>query len=148
MRSAVRSRSRLYSAAEKGPSAALGSSALPAAYFSVRLSRPPSPALHLDLFEPPQRVQEIMVCRPGKENDPNEVLRHSAAHVMASAVQKLFPGVKVTIGPVIENGFFYDFDSPHPFSPADLETIENKMQEIADQDLPFLREEVDREAAI
>src|SRR4030095_12595665 len=89
-----------------------------------------------------------MVCRPGKENDPNEVLRHSAAHVMASAVQKLFPGVKVTTGPVIDNGFFYDFDSSHPFSPADLEGIEKKMQEIVDQDLPFLREEVDRGAAI
>jgi threonyl-tRNA synthetase len=89
-----------------------------------------------------------MVCRPGKENDPNEVLRHSAAHVMASAVQKLFQGVKVTIGPVIENGFFYDFDSPHPFSPADLEVIEKKMREIVDQDLPFLREEVDRDEAI
>lgn len=89
-----------------------------------------------------------MVCRPGKENDPNEVLRHSAAHIMASAVQKLFPGVKVTIGPVIDNGFFYDFDSPHPFTPDDFTNIEKKMQEIVDQDLPFQREEVDREVAI
>ena len=89
-----------------------------------------------------------MVCRPGKENDPNEVLRHSAAHVMASAVQKLFPGVKVTIGPVIDNGFFYDFDSERHFSPEDLEAIEKKMQEIAGENIPFVREEVSREEAI
>jgi threonyl-tRNA synthetase len=89
-----------------------------------------------------------MVCRPGKENDPNEILRHSAAHVMADAVQKLFKGVKITIGPVIENGFFYDFDSPKSFSPEDLEAIEKKMQEIVDQDLPFSCEEVTREEAI
>lgn len=89
-----------------------------------------------------------MVCRPGKENDPNEVLRHSAAHVMASAVQKLFPGVKVTIGPVIENGFFYDFDSERHFSSEDLEAIEKMMAEIAGENLPFVREEVSREEAI
>ncbi len=89
-----------------------------------------------------------MVCRPGKENDPNEVLRHSAAHVMADAVQKLFPGTKVTIGPTIENGFYYDFDSDHRFSSQDLETIEKQMQEIVDLDLEFKREEIDREGAI
>ncbi len=89
-----------------------------------------------------------MVCRQGKENDPNEILRHSAAHVLADAVQKLFQGVKVTIGPTIENGFYYDFDSPKSFSPEDLEAIEKKMKEIAEQNLPFLREEVSREAAI
>ncbi|MFO1519251.1 MAG: threonine--tRNA ligase [bacterium] len=89
-----------------------------------------------------------MVCRPGKENDPNEILRHSAAHVMASAVQKLFPGTKVTIGPVIDNGFFYDFDSPHAFTPEDFAAIEKKMQEIIDQDSPIVREEVSREEAI
>ncbi|MBL7685109.1 MAG: threonine--tRNA ligase, partial [Deltaproteobacteria bacterium] len=89
-----------------------------------------------------------MVCRPGKENDPNEILRHSAAHVLADAVQQLFPGVKVTIGPTIENGFYYDFDAPKPFSPEDLEKIEAKMQEIIDQDLVFERQEVSREEAI
>ncbi len=88
-----------------------------------------------------------MVCRAGKENDPNEVLRHSVAHIMADAVQQLFKGVKVTIGPTIENGFYYDFDSPKAFTPEDLEAIEKKMQEIIEKDSPFLREEVSRSDA-
>lgn len=89
-----------------------------------------------------------MVCRPGKENDPNEILRHSAAHIMADAVQRLFKNVKVTIGPTIDNGFFYDFESPKHFSPEDLEAIEKKMQEIAEENQPFVREEVSRAEAI
>src|SRR5262249_42459143 len=59
-----------------------------------------------------------------------EVIRHSSAHVLAQAVQEIWPDVKVTIGPVIDNGFFYDFDSPRTFSPEDLEQIEKKMNEI------------------
>jgi threonyl-tRNA synthetase len=70
-----------------------------------------------------------------------EVQRHSAAHVMAQAVQELFPGVLVTIGPVIENGFFYDFDAPKPFSPEDLEKIEERMKQIVKKDLEIRREE-------
>lgn len=89
-----------------------------------------------------------MTCRPGKENDPNEILRHSAAHVMADAVQQLFKDVKVTIGPTIENGFYYDFDTPKHFSPEDLEAIEKKMQEIVDENAPFVCEEVSRAEAI
>ncbi len=89
-----------------------------------------------------------MVCRPGKENDPNEILRHSAAHIMADAVQRLFPDVKITIGPTIENGFYYDFDTPHPFSPEDLEKIEKAMKEIADQNLPFEKQEVSKAEAL
>ncbi len=89
-----------------------------------------------------------MVCRPGKENDPNEILRHSAAHILADAVQQLFKDVKVTIGPTIENGFYYDFDSPHPFSAEDLQQIEKKMRHIAKQNLPFVREEISKEEAI
>lgn len=89
-----------------------------------------------------------MVCRPGKENDPNEVLRHSAAHILADAVQQLYSGVKVTIGPTIENGFYYDFDSPHPFSEEDFPKIEAKMQEIAKEKFPFIRKEVSRSEAI
>jgi threonyl-tRNA synthetase len=69
-----------------------------------------------------------------------EVLRHSAAHVMAQAVQELWPDVKVTIGPVIEKGFFYDFDSPRPFTPEDLEKIEAKMKEIIARNLPVVKE--------
>lgn len=88
-----------------------------------------------------------MVCRVGHENDPLEKIRHSCAHVMASAVQKLFPGTKVTIGPVIENGFYYDFDTARPFTPEDLEKIEAEMKQIIKANLPFLRKEVSREEA-
>lgn len=76
-----------------------------------------------------------------------EVIRHSAAHVMAQAVQGLWPDVKVTIGPVVENGFYYDFQSPRTFSPDDFEKIEKKMQEIMSADLEITREEVAPEKA-
>lgn len=76
-----------------------------------------------------------------------EVVRHSAAHVMAQAVQALWPDVKVTIGPVVENGFYYDFDSPRTFSPDDFEKIEKKMMEIINADLEIKREEMDAEKA-
>jgi threonyl-tRNA synthetase len=65
------------------------------------------------------------------ESDPLNNLRHSTAHVMAQAVQELFPGTKITLGPPIEDGFYYDFDSPHRFVPEDLEKIEARMREIA-----------------
>ena len=71
-----------------------------------------------------------------------EILRHSAAHVMAQAVQRLFPGTKVTIGPVIENGFFYDFDPEKPFSEEDLEKIENEMKKIVKENYKFERKEM------
>ncbi len=77
-----------------------------------------------------------------------EVIRHSSAHVMAQAVQELWPDVKVTIGPVIENGFYYDFDSPRPFHPEDLETVENKMKEIITRDLTVIKEVWPKEKAI
>ncbi|MCA1945912.1 MAG: threonine--tRNA ligase, partial [Desulfovibrio sp.] len=66
-----------------------------------------------------------------------DILRHSAAHVMATAVKRLFPDVKVTIGPAIEHGFYYDFDSPRPFTPEDLEAIEAEMRKVVAEDLPF-----------
>lgn len=71
----------------------------------------------------------------------NEVVRHSAAHIMAQAVQEIWPDVKVTIGPVVDAGFYYDFDSPRPFSPDDLGKIEVRMQEIVKRDLPIVRED-------
>lgn len=77
-----------------------------------------------------------------------EVIRHSAAHVMAQAVQELWPDVKVTIGPVIENGFYYDFDSPRPFHPEDLEKIEQKMKEIIKRKLEVKKEIWPKEKAI
>lgn len=76
-----------------------------------------------------------------KSADANEVIRHSCAHVMAQAVQEIWSDVKVTIGPVIESGFYYDFDSPRPFTEEDFAKIEKKMQEIVDNDLPLVREE-------
>jgi threonyl-tRNA synthetase len=80
--------------------------------------------------------------------DGLDVLRHDAAHVMAQAVQELFPGTQVTIGPTIENGFYYDFAREQPFSTDDFEGIEKRMREIVDADLPIKREVWDREDAI
>jgi threonyl-tRNA synthetase len=77
-----------------------------------------------------------------------DTIRHSTAHLMAMAVQELFPGTQVTIGPVIENGFFYDFAATHPFLEEDLRKIEEKMQEIVKRDLPVRREEWSRDEAI
>ncbi len=77
-----------------------------------------------------------------------DILRHSTSHVMAMAVRELFPGVKVTIGPSIENGFYYDFDYERPFKEEDLPLIEEKMNEIVKQDIPFKREEFSKSYAI
>jgi len=77
-----------------------------------------------------------------------DVLRHSSAHVMAQAVQKVFPGTQVTIGPVIANGFFYDFKRESPFTPEDLEKIEKEMKRIVKANLKVEREVVSREAAV
>ena len=79
---------------------------------------------------------------------PLPTLRHSASHVMAQAVKRLFPDVKLAIGPAIENGFYYDFARSEPFTPGDLEKIEAEMREIARADLPFARRELPRGAAI
>lgn len=77
-----------------------------------------------------------------------EVLRHSTSHIMAQAVQSIFPGTKVSIGPSIRDGFYYDFDQDQRFSPEDFPKIEHKMQEIIDQDLPIVRRTLPREEAI
>ena len=76
-----------------------------------------------------------------------ERMRHSAAHIMAEAVQSLFPEAKFGIGPAIENGFYYDFELPRPLTQEDLPIIESKMKEIIDADLPFIREEISKEKA-
>ena len=76
------------------------------------------------------------------------IMRHSAAHIMAEAVRDLFPGVKVAIGPAIESGFYYDFETPEPFTPEALEKIEGRMRELVAQDQPFARDEKPREQAI
>lgn len=77
-----------------------------------------------------------------------EVLRHSTSHVMAQAVQSLFPGAKITIGPAIKDGFYYDFDFGSSFSPEDFPRIEAKMKEITESHLPIVRKAVSREDAL
>ena len=81
------------------------------------------------------------------DKDPQalDVLRHSSAHVLATAVRQLFPKAKIGFGPAIEDGFYYDFEVPTPFTPEDLEQIESKMKEVAAADYPFVREEVGRD---
>jgi len=76
------------------------------------------------------------------------VLRHSISHIMAQAVQEIFEGVRVTIGPSIENGFYYDFEYSNTFTPEDLDRIEKKMHEIVSADYPFIRREMSREEAV
>ena len=83
-----------------------------------------------------------------KDKEGLEVIRHDAAHIMAMAVQELFPGTQVTIGPVIENGFYYDFARKEPFTSEDLKKIEKKMSEIVDRDVKTKREVWERETAI
>jgi threonyl-tRNA synthetase len=100
----------------------------------------------LDLARPLRRdctLAPVPVTSP----EGLEIMRHSAAHVMAEAVRDLFPGVKVAIGPAIEAGFYYDFDVPEPFTPEDLARIEARMAEIAARDLPFERREVLKDEA-
>jgi len=76
-----------------------------------------------------------------------EILRHSTAHVMAEAVKHLYPEAKVTIGPAIENGFYYDFDYPPGFTPEALEKIEQEMKKIISQDEQFQRQEISKKEA-
>jgi threonyl-tRNA synthetase len=83
-----------------------------------------------------------------KDDDALELLRHDAAHVMAQAVQELYPGTQVTIGPAIEDGFYYDFARDEPFTPEDLARIEARMAELVDRDIPIVREVWDRDEAI
>ena len=82
-----------------------------------------------------------------KDDEALELIRHDAAHVMAQAVQELFPGTQVTIGPTIDHGFYYDFARQEPFSTEDLHAIEERMKEIVKRDLPITREVWDRQSA-
>jgi threonyl-tRNA synthetase len=83
-----------------------------------------------------------------KDDEGLDVIRHSAAHLLAQAVKRLFPAAQVTIGPVIENGFYYDFAFGRAFTPEDLEAIEEKMKEIAEADLPISRRTMARDEAV
>ncbi|WP_242038878.1 threonine--tRNA ligase [Anabaena lutea] len=93
-----------------------------------------------------QPAEKIYLPRTS-ESETLKKIRHTASHIMAMAVQKLFPKAQVTIGPWIENGFYYDFDSPEPFSDKDLKAIQKEMVKIINRKLPLIREEVSREEA-
>src|SRR5580700_10716238 len=80
-----------------------------------------------------------------RDDDALELIRHDAAHVLAEAVQALYPGTQVTIGPSIENGFYYDFARNQPFTPEDFPAIEKRMREIVGRDKAFSKREVSRE---
>ncbi|HEX7249711.1 MAG TPA: TGS domain-containing protein, partial [Burkholderiales bacterium] len=84
------------------------------------------------------------------DRDPEglDMIRHSTAHLLAQAVKELYPEAQVTIGPVIENGFYYDFSYKRPFTPEDLAAIEKRMSEIARRDLPVRRREMPRDEAV
>jgi len=106
--------------------------------------------LNGQLVDLARRVEEDAVLEGVGTDSPAalEILRHSAAHIMAQAVRSIFPEALVAIGPAIENGFYYDFDVLRPFTQEDLEKIEAKMREITSQKLPFSRRDVPREEAI
>jgi threonyl-tRNA synthetase len=99
-----------------------------------------------DLARPLEQDATVAILT---ERDPEalEVLRHSAAHVLATAVREIFPQAGIGFGPPIEDGFYYDFEVPRPFTPEDLEQIEAVMRRVTEQDYAFEREIVDRDAA-
>ena len=84
---------------------------------------------------------------PSAADEKMQTMRHSLSHVMAAAVQTLYPGVKFGIGPAIENGFYYDFELPCSLTPEDLPKIEKKMQEIIKLGLPFVKENISKDEA-
>ncbi|MCI0468753.1 MAG: threonine--tRNA ligase, partial [Nitrospirae bacterium] len=84
----------------------------------------------------------------GGDDNSLEIYRHSASHIMAHAVKDLFPQTKIAIGPAIEDGFYYDFDAEHPFTPEDLIRIEKRMAEIIKQNNPFVRKTISKADAI
>jgi threonyl-tRNA synthetase len=90
---------------------------------------------------------DVAIVTP-KSPEGLDILRHSTSHLMAQAVQELFPGAQVTIGPVIENGFYYDFSYKRSFTPDDLAAIEKRMAEIVKKDLPVVRREMSRDDAV
>jgi threonyl-tRNA synthetase len=83
-----------------------------------------------------------------RDEEGLEIIRHSSAHLLAHAVKQLFPGAQVTIGPVVDNGFYYDFAFERPFVPEDLEAIEQRMEALARKDIPVERREMTREEAV
>ncbi|WP_419739970.1 threonine--tRNA ligase [Ruegeria sp.] len=103
---------------------------------------------HWDLQWPIEADAQIAIHTMKDEDQANDLIRHDLAHVMARAVQEIWPATKVTIGPVIENGWYYDFDREEPFTPEDLGLIEKKMKEIINKRDPVTTEVWDRDRAI
>src|SRR5205085_4296060 len=93
-----------------------------------------------------QRIQ-ILTTRDSSDPDALAVLRHSSAHLLAEAVRRLYPGVKIAIGPPIENGFYYDFDFPEPIREDDLERIEAEIRHELDEGREWTRQEVSADEA-
>src|SRR6266513_2707160 len=98
----------------------------------------------IDLTRPLEKDTDLRILT---DRDPEalEVYRHSSAHLLAAAVLELFPETKLGHGPATDSGFFYDFYRPTPFTPEDLEKIERKMQELAQQNIPYAREFLPRQ---
>ena len=109
---------------------------------AAKLNNKPVDLSHL--IEKPATISLINI----ESKEGLEILRHSISHVMAQAVKELFEGVQITIGPSIEEGFYYDFDYRENFTPEDLAKIEKRMQEIVAADYPFVREEISKSEAI
>jgi threonyl-tRNA synthetase len=99
-----------------------------------------------DLSRPIEQDSTVAILTE-KDPDALEVLRHSSAHILATAVREIFPGAGIGFGPPIEDGFYYDFEVPRPFTPEDLEQIEHRMADVTKRDFPFVREVVSREEA-
>src|ERR671910_1518455 len=102
-----------------------------------------------DLRLPLEHGQPIQILTTRDKDDPDalSVLRHSTAHLLAEAVRRLYPGVKIAIGPPIENGFYYDFEFPEPISESDLERIEEEIQRELSEGREWQRREVSAEEA-
>ena len=101
----------------------------------------------VDTSFPVERDSEVAVVTE-KDPDALKIIRHSSAHLLAHAVKELFPEAQVTIGPVIDDGFYYDFSFSRPFTPEDLAAIEKRMVELSKRDIPVVREVWDRSDAI
>lgn len=100
----------------------------------------------LDLSAPINEDAKIQIIT-FNDKEGKEIFWHSSSHILSMAVKEIWPDVKLTIGPAIDNGFYYDFEKKEPFKPEDLEVIEKKMEEIVKKDLPFKRKEISQEEA-
>src|SRR5438067_3118293 len=101
----------------------------------------------VDLSRPIDHDAKVAIVTD-RDREGLDLIRHSTAHLLAYAVKELFPEAQVTIGPVIENGFYYDFSYKRPFTPEDLAAIEKRMAELAKRDIPVAREEWKRDDAV